>query len=149
VKELREENKGWRLKAQEMEQAAQAAKQAAEAAKAESERKLAEASSAAQQRVIIAEMKAAAIKAGMIDLDGLKLLDLSGLKISDSGEVEGADELLAAAKKAKPWLFGDAKTSNPAPAPAPKPAENKKAGEMTDAEYHAARERIRRGLSPL
>lgn len=137
VRELREENKGWRLKASEYETAAKTAQEAADKAKAEAEAKITEATTAAQARVIRAEIKAAAIKAGMIDLDGLKMLDLSGVKLNDAGEVDGADALLDAAKKAKPYLFGDAKTSSTTPPPKPKEPTEKTAKEMTDAELRA------------
>ncbi len=137
VRELREENKGWRLKASEHEQAAKAAHEAAEKAKTEAEAKITEATTAAQARVIRAEIKAAAIKAGMIDLDGLKMLDLSGIKLNDAGDVEGAEALLDAAKKAKPYLFGDAKTSQTSPAPKPKEPTDKTAKEMTDDELRS------------
>ena len=76
VRELRAENKGYRLKHQEAE--AKLAKALADlevATKGAEERvtkAATEAQTAADQRVIRAELKAAAIKAGMVDLDGLK-----------------------------------------------------------------------------
>ncbi len=139
VRELREENKGWRLKATEMEQHAAQARADAEKAAQEALAKIADATTAASARVIRAEIKAAAIKAGMIDLDGLKMLDLSAIKLNADGEVEGAETLLENAKKAKPYLFGDAKTSSTAKPPEPKPPAKKNALEMTDAEYVAAK----------
>jgi hypothetical protein len=81
VHELREENKTWRQKAQGHETAAQQVKAEADKFRADAEKTVAEARSAADQRVIRAELKAAAVKAGIIDLDGLKLLDTSGVKI--------------------------------------------------------------------
>ncbi|MDR3736043.1 MAG: hypothetical protein P4L10_10970 [Acidobacteriaceae bacterium] len=137
VRELREENKGWRLKASEHETAAKAALEAVEKVKVEAEAKVTEATTSAQARVIRAEIKAAAIKAGMIDLDGLKMLDLSGIKLNEAGDVEGAEALLDAAKKAKPYLFGDAKTSSTMPPPKPKEQTEKTAKEMTDAELRS------------
>lgn len=146
VRELREENKGWRLKAQEQEQLRVKADEAASAAAAERDAKIAEARSQAEQRVIRAEIKAAAIKAGMIDLDGLKMLDLSKVKLDENGDVLGADEVLADAKKAKPYLFGDAKTSSTTEPPKPKqPNEKINALEMNDAEYAAAKAKLLSG----
>jgi len=139
VRELREENKGWRLKASEHETAAKAAKEAAEAAKAEAEKAKTDAQTAADQRVIRAELKAAALKAGMVDLDGLKLLDLSTVKLNAQGEVEGAEALMDAAKKAKPYLFGAANTSTGGKAPPSNPPAAKKAQDMTPEEYAAAK----------
>ncbi|MDE2473003.1 MAG: hypothetical protein KGL35_30905 [Bradyrhizobium sp.] len=147
VRELRAENKGWRLKAQELEQAATRAKEEAEAAvaaaRADAEKVSGEARSAADQRIIRAEVKAFAAKAGMIDLDGIKLLDLSALKLTEAGDVEGVEALIEAAKKAKPWLFGDAKTSATEPAPRKPDARDqpKSAKDMSDEEFDAAMRR--------
>lgn len=104
----------------------------------ELERRLVVAQQEADQRLIRAEMKAEAVRAGMVDLDGLKLLDLSATKLSSTGEVEGAAGLMAQAKRDKPWLFvGTSSTAaTPPPAAAPTP---KKAMDMTDAEYRTAR----------
>jgi hypothetical protein len=145
VRELREENKGWRLKASEAETAAKAAKDAATAAEAAAAAKTAEVTSAADQRVIRAELKAAALKAGMVDLDGLKLADLSTVKLNADGEVEGADALMDAMKKAKPYLFGPPSSSNGGKPPPPTPPATKKAADMTDAEYKAAKAELLRG----
>ena len=153
VKDLREENKGWRLKASEQEQRARAAEEAAAAAKKlaedaekavadrlKSERETADKGWA--DRLVRAELKAAAVKAGMIDLDGLKLADLSAVKLNDDGEVEGADDLLAALKEAKPYLFtapANPQGGNTNPANPPKKTGNepKLAKDMTDAERKA------------
>lgn len=138
VHELREENKSWRQKAQEAETARKTADDAKTAAEKERDNKEKEAKSAADQRVIRVELKAAAIKAGMVDLDGLKLADLSKVKLNTDGEVEGADELMEAMKKAKPYLF--AASSSSTGKPPPKGEEKPKlATDMTDAEYKAAR----------
>jgi hypothetical protein len=90
-------------------------------------------------RLIRAELKAEAVRAGIVDLDGLKLLDLSAAKLDGRGEVEGAAQLLAQLKRAKPWLFGASSSSNPASPPAAQPMRQKLAGEMTTAEWWAAR----------
>lgn len=144
VKELREENKGWRLKASQLERERDEHKTAAERAAAEAEGKVKEAHTAAEQRVIRAELKAEALKAGMVDLDGLKLADLSKVKINDAGEVEGATELMEELKKAKPYLFGTTQNSStPGNPPNPKPPAAKKATEMTEEEYAAARRQFK------
>ena len=145
VHELREESKGWRLKHSETETARQAAEAAAKAAKTEADTRIAATEKAANERIIRAEMKAAALKAGMVDLDGLKLADLSKVKLLDDGSVEGADELMAALKEAKPYLFSDAKGSSHTgnPPPPPKTPVAKKATEMTKDEYEVARKAIK------
>ncbi|QMV33439.1 hypothetical protein 8G_00007 [Ralstonia phage Hyacinthe] len=146
VRELREENKGYRLKAQEMERKAQEAEDRARKAAEEGEAKGKEAETKAEQRVIRAELKALAIKAGMVDLDGLKLADLSAVKLNpETGEVEGAEALMESLKKSKPYLFGAAHSSTPGNPPNPKTSEAKKATEMTDEEYKAARAGAIRG----
>ena len=90
-------------------------------------------------RLVRAELKAEAVRAGIVDLDGLKLLDLSGATLNERGEVEGGAQLVAQLKRAKPWLFGAASSSNPASPPAAQAPRQKLAVEMTDAEYKAAR----------
>ena len=103
------------------------------------ERQLAASHADTDARVIRAELKAEAIRAGMVDLDGLKLLDLAAVKLSPTGEVDGAGALMARMKRDKPWLFGgvsSSSSSTPPPAQAPR---KKLAKDMTDAEYRTAR----------
>lgn len=136
VQELRQENASYRTRAIEAEKKAQEAADSAKKAQDEAEAKAAKAAadadakvkdghSAADQRVIRAELKAEALKAGMVDLDGLKLADLSAIKIDDKGEVTGATELMAALKESKPYLFREAtsssSTSTPPKKDPPKP----------------------------
>jgi uncharacterized membrane protein YqiK len=162
VSELRGENKTWRLKAQAAEDAAAKAKADADAAtaaakaaeeKAQADAAVARAAAekAANERIIRAELKAEAIKAGMVDLDGLKLADLSSVTIGDDGNVTGATELLTALKEAKPYLFSAPQphSSNPTPPPpAPKPGDKKLAKDMTPEEFAAARRAIAAGRMP-
>jgi hypothetical protein len=58
------------------------------------------------EEIIGAKMKVAAQRAGMIDLDALKLADTSKVTLEADGTVKGADELMTALKEAKPYLFG-------------------------------------------
>lgn len=92
-----------------------------------------------EARVIKAELKVEAVRAGMIDLDGLKLIDLSPLKLNDKGEVDGASQLMAHLRRTKPWLFGGAFTSSSASAPSAQAPRQKLATEMTNDEYREAR----------
>ncbi len=150
IKDLREENKGWRLKASEQEslrkeadaKAEKAAKDAEDALKVEREKltaEKAEIETSSQKRIIQAELRAEAIKAGMVDLDGLKLADLSAVKIDEKGEVVGAEALMAALKESKPYLFGKpvVGTSNPQTPPKPTPPNGKPALAMSQEEWAA------------
>jgi len=139
VKELRHESANYRTKAQEAERKAQEAEDRAKKAAEESESKVKEATTAAEARIIRAELKAAALKAGMVDLDGLKLADLSNVKLNEAGEVEGADALMEELKKAKPYLFGTANTSHSGSTPPKDPPSTKKATEMSKEEYAKAK----------
>jgi hypothetical protein len=136
VHELREENKTWRQKAQGHETAAQQAKAEADKFRADAEKIVAEARSAADQRVIRAELKAAAVKAGIIDLDGLKLLDTSGVKIGEDGEVAIPADFFDNAKKSKPYLFGQSTSQTQSP-PRQDPPKRKSAKEWSDEEMAA------------
>jgi hypothetical protein len=136
VHELREENKTWRQKAQGHETAAQQAKAEAEKFRADAEKAVTEARSAADQRVIRAELKAAATKAGIIDLDGLKLLDASAVKLDENGDVVIPADFFDQAKKSKPWLFGQS-TSQTQPPPRQEPPKRKSAREWSDDETAA------------
>lgn len=133
VKELRRENAHYRTKAKEHEEAALKATKYAEelTAKAKAD---------ADTRIIRAELKAAALKAGMIDIDGLKLADLSKVTLKDDGTLDGADALMNDLKKDKPYLFGQpATTTHTGRAPEPNPPATKRASEMTAEEYAAAK----------
>ena len=138
VRELREEAKKWRLQHDEAIGKAKAAEEAAAKAKTDAEAASTAHKTAADERVIRAELKALAIKAGMVDIDGLKLADLSTVKLNDKGEVEGADALIDGLKKAKPYLFGTQQSSSTPKDPPPgTPPATKKVSEMTPEEYAA------------
>ena len=108
------------------------------------ERQLAEVQQRTEAQLIRAELKAEAIRAGIIDLDGLKFIDPSDVKWSPDGEVEGVSALMMRLKRAKPWLFSATSLSSIAMPPAAQAPRQKLATEMTDAEYRAAREIILR-----
>lgn len=63
--------------------------------------------SEATGRVIRSELKAHALKAGIIDLDGLRLADTSKLALNEDGDVVGAEALIEALRQHKPYLFSD------------------------------------------
>ena len=96
----------------------------------------------AESRVVQAEMKIEAMRAGMVDLDGLKFLDLTQARLEDTGGVAGGRELIGQLKRAKPWLFAVPSSSSVARVPPSRPARVKLATEMTDEEYRIARASI-------
>jgi hypothetical protein len=106
------------------------------------ERRLAETEQDARARVVRAELKFEAVRAGIVDLDGLKLLDLKNVELTSEGELANAGELMAQLRRAKPWLFGGTSSSSRTYPPPAQPPRQKLANEMTDEEYRAARAAI-------
>ncbi|MDE2097780.1 MAG: hypothetical protein KGL39_11065 [Patescibacteria group bacterium] len=145
VTELRNESASYRNTAKDERTKREAAESAAEQAKKDAETKAAEAEKRANDRIIIAEMRTAALKAGMVDLDGLKLADLSKVKLNEKGEIEGGDALMEEMKKAKPYLF-QTSTNTSSTKEKPKGDDQggkKKATEMTDAEWAAEKKKFK------
>jgi hypothetical protein len=62
----------------------------------------------ARQRIVQAELKAHALRAGIVDLDGLRLADLGGVSLGEDGEILGAEETIATLRSDKPYLFAAA-----------------------------------------
>jgi hypothetical protein len=92
-----------------------------------------------ESRLIVANLRTEAVRAGMIDLDGLKLIDLAGIHLDENDRVVSGRKIMAELRRAKPWLFGAASSSSAAVAPASQPVRQKTAMDMTDEEYAAAR----------
>src|ERR1700760_3945069 len=97
-----------------------------------------------ERRLLAASLRTEAVRAGMIDLDGLKLLDLNGIHLGDNDAVLEGHKIMADLRRAKPWLFGSGSTSSTAFAPASQPARQRTAMDMTDEEYAAARTAVTR-----
>ena len=66
---------------------------------------------ALRARLVQAELKAEAIRAGMVDLDGVKLIEASTVKVNEAGELMDGAEVMRALRAAKPWLFGGSSSS--------------------------------------
>ena len=108
------------------------------------EHELSQVKQQAESGIVKAHLQAEAMRAGMVDLDGLKMLDLTNITMSEDGDVRGASALMEKVRKEKPWLFGRAFTSAAGMAPPSQPPRQKLATDMTDAEYQAARVAILR-----
>jgi hypothetical protein len=106
--------------------------EAAEAALAREQHKAAE-------LIKRAELKIAAIRAGMIDLDGLKLIDFDRVELADDGAVPNAAAIIDDLRKSKAWLFGSLSSSSVAAAPRAQAPRARHAREMSEAEWRAAR----------
>lgn len=109
------------------------------------EARLVELEASTRARILSAELKAEALRAGMVDLDGLKLVNTSGVTLNEKGELVGAAALMSATRRAKPWLFGAASSSSSAAVPPAQAPRAKSASEMSHDEWQAGRrELIRR-----
>jgi hypothetical protein len=144
VKELRQESAGYRLRAQAAEKEKEAAAEAAAKASKEAEEKIAAAATAANARLIRAEIKAIALKAGIVDVDGLALADLSNVKFDDKGDLVGGEEAIDALRKSKPYLFTKttSSTGSQPPPAGSKGGDKKTAKDMTDAEWAAEKKKL-------
>lgn len=101
-----------------------------------------------ENRAIRAEMKVHALRAGIVDLDGLRFLDLKDVHIADDGNVVEAGELINQLKRAKPWLFAHSSSSSLSKVPPSKSTQPKLATDMTNEEYQVARAAIIRRATP-
>ena len=95
-----------------------------------------------QSRLVIANLRTEAVRAGMIDLDGLKMIDTTSVRLGDDDMVIGGRGLMDELRRSKPWLFGVASSSSAAAVPASQPVRQKTVLEMTDDEYAAARNAV-------
>ena len=86
-----------------------------------------------------AELAVEAVRAGMIDLDGLKLLDMAALSLDEKGAVPDAAGIISKLKRSKPWLFGSASSSSTSAAPRAESPKQRHAREMSEEEWRAAR----------
>jgi len=59
----------------------------------------------ASRKLQQAELRTQAIRSGIVDLDGLQFVDTSGLSQDAAGNVQGAEQAIAALRQHKPYLF--------------------------------------------
>ncbi len=102
------------------------------------ERQLHEAELQSASRLRHAELKAEATRAGIVDLDGLKLIDPSMQTEPEASVV------IAKLRRDKPWLFASTSSSSAALPPQPAPMKRKLATEMNLEEWRAARAELLR-----
>ncbi len=99
-----------------------------------------------QVRLIAANLRTEAVRAGMIDLDGLKLIDQSKVRLDENDMISEGRKIMSDLRRNKPWLFGTPSTSSAAAPPMSQPIRQKTAMDMTDEEYSAARTAVTKYL---
>ncbi len=108
------------------------------------EKELLDMSTAARERLVHAELRVEAVRAGMIDLDGLKLADLAQVSVGEDGEVHGGAALMDRLRGEKPWLFARASSSSTASPPPGAVVRQRLATEMSLDEWKFARAELLR-----
>ena len=108
------------------------------------ERELLDMGTAARERLVRAELRMEAVKAGMIDLDGLKLADLAQVSVGEDGEVQGGAALMNRLRGEKPWLFTRSSSSSTASPPPGAAVRQRLATEMSLDEWKLARAELLR-----
>lgn len=108
---------------------------------------LAAENAALRARLLQAELRTEAVRAGMVDLDGVRLIDPAVVKLTEDGALAGGAALMGRLRQDKPWLFGrGGSSSSGAAAPVAAPAAPRSAMDMGVEEWRAARaELLRRG----
>lgn len=92
-----------------------------------------------EQRIILAELKVEAMRANMIDLDGLQFLDMKEICLGEDGGIVGGAEVIGRLKHVKPWLFSGSSSSSIAKVPPSSPTRQKLVKDMSEEEYRIAR----------
>ncbi len=106
---------------------------------------LAAENAALRARLVQAELRTEALRAGMVDLDGVRLIDPGAIQLTEAGGLEDGSALMTRLRQDKPWLFGRGSSSSGAAAPTAAPAAPRSAMDMSVDEWRAARaELVRR-----
>ncbi len=105
-RQLARERKSWQEQLEEeKKKAAMTETEKLKAEKEEAEKKGKAAMEAANQRLVKAEVKAAAAEMGLVDADAAyALLDKDSIEVTENGDVKGIKKALEDLVKAKPWL---------------------------------------------
>ena len=101
-------------------------------------------------RLIKAELRVAAMRSGIIDVDALRLIDAGDLVVGPDGSIEGADDAVLALKTAKPYLFDGSRqgapvlmtTSQPRRPPTPAQPDIVNARTLSREQWQAERARV-------
>lgn len=116
-----------------------------------------------QKITIRSELKTAAMSAGIVDLDALRMFDISKVTISADGDVVGVNELITDMQARKPYLFSKSsdvkttsqndqkidvktKTSSDAKAPEKTPPKSKTAKDFSTEEFETFKRNGFKGL---
>lgn len=102
---------------------------------------------ALRARLVQAELRTEALRAGMVDLDGVRLIDPGAIQLTEAGGLEGGSALMTRLRQDKPWLFGRGSSSSGAAAPTAAPAAPRSAMDMGVDEWRAARAELLRRRS--
>lgn len=126
---------------------AETEKKATERAEKLLDRRLAELEEANRSRLVKAELKAHALRAGVIDFDDLYTIlgkDLSKVEFDDEGDVKNAAEIISDLKARKPHFFAGVSTSSAERAPATRMDQRveKPALTMSDEEFERSLARL-------
>jgi hypothetical protein len=143
VSELREEAKAHRLRTLDLEKRYNELDAVYKQRNEEAETRIKELTLAARSKLLRAEVKTHALKAGIVDLDALKLLDMDKFKFDEeTGEIENADAIFKELKTAKSYLFQQPNTSSGATQPKAAPAGPIDAMKMSKEEFKAYRRKF-------
>jgi len=104
--------------------------------------KTAELEAKAKETSKIGKLEVAALKEGMIDVDGLKLADTSKITVDDKGNLVGTEDFFKGLKESKGYLFGKINTTNIDKVPKPGDQTSVDAREMKKEDYEAAKNRL-------
>ena len=107
------------------------------------ERQLHEAEARSVMQLRQAELRAEAMRAGIVDIDGLRLLDPESLG-GGREAIPAASEVIGKLRRDKPWLFGASHSSSAGAAPSAAPVRRRLATDMTIEEWRAARAELLR-----
>ncbi len=110
------------------------------------DKKISEVGEIYKKEIMVAKLEAHAIKAGIVDVDGIKLADLSKISVDENNKLIGGEELIEELKKTKPYLFLKVGASSTYAKETPKPSDAKPFNAMsaTPEEYKKHRELMMR-----